>query len=82
MQTLAHQLVEKLWKHVLQLQDSEISNLISEPSRLLFDAVELGSLEFLIILIRSCRELIWNVDQNNRSLFHIAVNIVMRPSLI
>uniref|UniRef100_A0A2N9FGH4 PGG domain-containing protein n=1 Tax=Fagus sylvatica TaxID=28930 RepID=A0A2N9FGH4_FAGSY len=73
MRTLAHQLVEKLWEHVLQLQDSEISKLIREPSRLLFDAAESGSLEFLIILIRSYPDLIWKVDHNNRSLFHIAV---------
>ncbi|XP_050261997.1 ankyrin repeat-containing protein At5g02620-like isoform X11 [Quercus robur] len=73
MRTLAHQLVKKLWEHVLQQQDSEISKLIKKPSRLLFDAAELGSLEFLIILIRSYPDLIWKVDDNNRSLFHIAV---------
>jgi hypothetical protein len=65
MQTLANQLVEKLWEHVLQLQDSEISKLIREPSRLLFDAAESGSLEFLIILIRSYPDLLWKVYHNN-----------------
>ncbi|XP_050261947.1 ankyrin repeat-containing protein At5g02620-like isoform X4 [Quercus robur] len=73
MQTLAHQLVEKLWEHVLQLQDWEISKLIKTPSKLLFDAAELGNVEFLIILIRAYPDLIWKVDQNNRSLFHTAV---------
>ena len=73
MQTLAHQLVEKLWEHVLQLQDWEISKLIKTPSKLLFDAAELGNVEFLIILIRAYPDLIWKIDQNNRSLFHIAV---------
>ncbi|XP_065635646.1 ankyrin repeat-containing protein At5g02620 isoform X2 [Quercus suber] len=73
MQTLAHQLVKKLWKHVLELQDSDISKLIREPSRLLFDAAELGSLEFLIILIDAYPDLIWKIDHKNRSLFHIAV---------
>ena len=73
MRTLAHQLIEKLWEHVLQLQDSEISKLIREPSRLLSDATKSGSLEFLIILIRAYPDLIWKVDQNNRSLFHSAV---------
>ena len=73
MQTLAHQLVEKLWEHVLQLQDWEISKLIKTPSKLLFDAAELGNVEFLIILIRAYPDLIWKVDQNNRSLFHIAI---------
>ena len=73
MRTLAHRLVKKLWEHVLELQDSEISKLIREPSRLLFDAAELGSLEFLIILIDSYPDLIWKIDHKNRSLFHIAV---------
>jgi ankyrin repeat protein len=73
MQTLAHQLVEKLWLCVLHQQDLEISELIREPSKLLFDAAELGNLEFLIILIRSYPDLIWKVDKDNRSLFHIAV---------
>ncbi|KAL4614512.1 hypothetical protein ACB092_07G059200 [Castanea dentata] len=73
MRTLAHQLVKKLWEHVLELQDSDISRLIREPSRLLFDAAELGSLEFLIILIDSYPDLIWKIDHKNRSLFHIAV---------
>ncbi|XP_030942223.1 ankyrin repeat-containing protein ITN1-like isoform X2 [Quercus lobata] len=73
MQTLAHQLVEKFWEHVLQLQDWEISKLTKTPSELLFDAAELGNVEFLIILIRAYPDLIWKVDQNNRSLFHTAV---------
>ena len=73
MQTLAHQLVEKLWEHVLQLQDWEISKLIKTPSKLLFDAAELGNVEFLIILIRAYPDLIWKIDQNNRSLFHTTV---------
>ncbi|XP_050261991.1 ankyrin repeat-containing protein At5g02620-like isoform X6 [Quercus robur] len=73
MRTFAHRLVEKLWERVLQQQDSDITKLIKKPSRLLFDAAELGSLEFLIILIRSYPDLIWKVDDNNRSLFHIAV---------
>ena len=73
MRTLAHQLVKKLWEHVLQQQGLGISQLIKKPSRLLFDAAEEGSLEFLIILIRSYPDLIWTVDDNNRSLFHVAV---------
>ena len=63
MRTLAHQLVEKLWEHVLQQQDSVISELIREPSKLLFDAAELGNLEFLIILIRSYPDLLWKVGK-------------------
>ena len=64
MWTLAHQLVEKLWEHVLQLQDWEISKLIKTPLKLLFDAIELGNVEFLIILIRSYPDLLWKVGKN------------------
>ena len=63
MWTLAHQLVEKLWEHVLQLQDWDISKLIKTPSKLLFNATELGNVEFLIILIRSFPDLIWKVGK-------------------
>ena len=63
MWTLAHQLVEKLWEHVLQLQDWEISKLIKTPLKLLFDATELGNVEFLIILIRSYPDLLWKVGK-------------------
>ena len=63
MWTLAHQLVEKLWEHVLQLQDWEISKLIKTPSKLLFNAAELGNVEFLIILTRSYPDLIWKVGK-------------------
>ena len=63
MWTSAHQLVEKLWEHVLQLQDWEISKLIKTPSKLLFDAAELGNVEFLIILIHSYPDLLWKVGK-------------------
>ena len=63
MWTLAHQLVEKLWEHVLQLQDWEISKLIKTPLKLLFDDVELGNVEFLIILIHSYPDLLWKVGK-------------------
>uniref|UniRef100_A0A2N9FK05 PGG domain-containing protein n=1 Tax=Fagus sylvatica TaxID=28930 RepID=A0A2N9FK05_FAGSY len=51
-------------------REEQISLLLGTISA---DLYESGSLEFLIILIRSYPDLIWKVDHNNRSLFHIAV---------
>ncbi|CAL9246446.1 unnamed protein product [Arabidopsis halleri] len=65
--TLAHRLVEKLWYLVLPTE-----NFIELFSGLLFDAAELGNVEFLVILIRSYVDLLWIVDNNNRTLFHVA----------
>ncbi|KAG7994900.1 hypothetical protein I3843_01G082000 [Carya illinoinensis] len=41
--------------------------------KLLVEATEVGNLEFLVILIRSYPDLIWQVDKEYGSLFHVAV---------
>ncbi|OAP06312.1 hypothetical protein AXX17_AT3G48470 [Arabidopsis thaliana] len=65
--------------HLLARKTSAIShksqlNLFQQvaSSWLLFDAAELGNVEFLVILIRSHLDLLWIVDNNNRTLFHVA----------
>ncbi|CAN6684843.1 unnamed protein product [Malus baccata var. baccata] len=74
MHTQAIELVKQLWKKVLTLEnDSKISDLIRAPSRLLFSAAELGNIDFLIILMRTYPNLIWKVDEQNRSIIHTAV---------
>ncbi|KAL6227730.1 hypothetical protein ACLB2K_001687 [Fragaria x ananassa] len=71
---LATELVKQLWTKILTLEnDCKIGDYIKKPSRLLFTAAELGNLDFLIILMRSYPNLIWKVDDQNRSIFHIAV---------
>ncbi|KAL1225867.1 Ankyrin repeat-containing protein ITN1 [Cardamine amara subsp. amara] len=72
MRTCAHQLVEELWNVIVPLPVNEVSILLGSPSRLLFDAAQSGSVELLVILFRSYPDLIWKVDDKNRSLFHIA----------
>ncbi|KAL8093773.1 uncharacterized protein LOC141688810 [Apium graveolens] len=42
-------------------------------SRLLFVAAALGNTKFLIELLRLCPELIWKIDDNDRTIFHVAV---------
>ena len=69
----AVELVKRLWDQVLLLDDSKISEFIRTPSRLLFTAAELGIMEFVTVLIRSYPDLIWKVDDQSRSIFHVAV---------
>ncbi|GFS44997.1 similar to LOW protein: ankyrin repeat protein [Actinidia rufa] len=51
----------------------KLVNLSGTPSRLLFTAAELGIVEFVTLLIRSYPDLIWKVDDQSRSIFHVAV---------
>ncbi|XP_021719643.1 ankyrin repeat-containing protein ITN1-like [Chenopodium quinoa] len=70
---LALQLTQNLWGEVIKLKEEDISNLIGYPWRLLFVAAKLGKVEFLTTLIRSYPDLIWKVDENRRTIFHIAI---------
>jgi hypothetical protein len=73
MHILAHELVELLWREVLVLPKNQFADLLDRHSTFLFEAAELGTVEFLIILIRSYPDLIWKVNKKKRSIFHIAV---------
>ncbi|XP_059634155.1 ankyrin repeat-containing protein NPR4-like [Cornus florida] len=69
----ALKLLKCLWEQVLLLDDSHMGDLLKSPSRPLFVAVEFGNFDFIIELIRSYPDLIWIVDEQSRSIFHIAV---------
>ncbi|CAA2964728.1 ankyrin repeat-containing ITN1-like isoform X1 [Olea europaea subsp. europaea] len=74
MQSQVLELVECLWKQVIfLLDDSEIAKLLRSPSRPLFIAAEFGNFQFIRELILSYPDLIWKVDEQSRSIFHIAV---------
>ncbi|KAM0003904.1 putative ankyrin repeat-containing domain, PGG domain, ankyrin repeat-containing domain superfamily [Helianthus debilis subsp. tardiflorus] len=45
----------------------------THSSRVLFIAAEMGNTNFLVELIRRYPDLIWKVDDNNQSIFHVAV---------
>ncbi|KAK9681621.1 hypothetical protein RND81_10G015700 [Saponaria officinalis] len=70
---VALELVQRLWNEVVKHEDEDISHLIGYPWRLLFVAAKLGKVEFLTVLIRSYPDLIWKVDENRCSIFHIAI---------
>ncbi|KAE8652658.1 ankyrin repeat-containing protein NPR4 isoform X2 [Cucumis sativus] len=75
MQTLAHQVVDRLWNFFIgNLSTLEMNeDFLKTLSVLLKDAARVGNVEFLIILIRSYPDLIWISDENNKSIFHVAV---------
>ncbi|KAJ6741921.1 CASKIN [Salix viminalis] len=66
-------LIQYLWERVVLLDDATISHQIGEPWPLIFTAAERGNLDFLTILIRLYPDLIFKVDQNTYSIFHIAI---------
>ncbi|KAJ6408126.1 hypothetical protein OIU84_011434 [Salix udensis] len=66
-------LIRYLWEQVILLDDETISCQIGKPWPLIFTAAERGNLEFLTILIRMYPDLIFKVDQNTYSIFHIAI---------
>lgn len=70
MQTLVRQLVEGLWREVRLLRGKQFSDHVKI---FLFEAAKMGNVELLIIVIRSYPDLIWRIDAERRSIFHIAV---------
>ncbi|KAI8000787.1 Ankyrin repeat-containing protein ITN1 [Camellia lanceoleosa] len=73
MQTLALKLTNSLIKNIFDLHDLDITNIIKEAPKLLFAAAYSGNTEFLIRLLRSFPDLIWQSDQENQTIFHVAV---------
>ncbi|KAK9181460.1 hypothetical protein WN944_024597 [Citrus x changshan-huyou] len=70
----ALKLVESLWEQVILLREPDISKLIKEPTRIIFDAANHGNVQFLSILIREYPDLMWKCDENRYTIFHIAVS--------
>ena len=70
MRTYAHQLVEELWK-----PSSPYLLIIHDQMTLLVEAAKVGNVEFLIIIIRSFPDLLWQLidEEYGISLFHIAI---------
>lgn len=46
---------------------------IREPSHVIFHAAEVGNFKFLVELLNTYPDLMWEVDNRNRSIIHIAV---------
>jgi ankyrin repeat protein len=72
MKTITHQLVEELW-NMVRTQDKQFSSNLAKYRTLIFEAAKVGNAGFLIILIHYYPDLIWQLDEDNMSLFHIAI---------
>ncbi|KAL2474103.1 Ankyrin repeat family protein [Forsythia ovata] len=72
MQRQASQLVKGLWEQILTLPDTEILQLIQE-TQIFHDAAKIGNIEFLTLLTHSYPDLMWKVNSNGCSIFHVAV---------
>ncbi|XP_059440291.1 ankyrin repeat-containing protein ITN1-like isoform X2 [Corylus avellana] len=71
--TLAHQLVEIFLKRDGIKDDLSSPELVDKYMALIFEAVKVGNVGFLIVLSRSYPSLIWQQDKNNMSIFHTAI---------
>ncbi|XP_062094517.1 ankyrin repeat-containing protein ITN1-like isoform X2 [Humulus lupulus] len=72
-QSKAAELVKFLWDHILLQGHDKAIDLISKPTKLLFEATKVGNFEFLAALIGSYPDLIWETDSQNQTIIHIAV---------
>ncbi|KAL2524771.1 Ankyrin repeat family protein [Abeliophyllum distichum] len=68
----AGQLVKRLWELILTLPDEDFLKIIEETP-ILTDAAKIGNVEFLTLLTHSYPDLIWKINSDNYSIFHIAV---------
>ncbi|KAK4564350.1 hypothetical protein RGQ29_006427 [Quercus rubra] len=73
MPILDRDLIERIWEQVLQRSDDEILDLIRRPSGVLFDAALSGNVEFLALLLCKYPDLLWEVNEKEQSVFHVAV---------
>lgn len=69
----AAKLLEHIWEGVSALDGVAMGELLRELSRALFTAAELGNSGFLTVLIHLHPVLLWKVDDQKQSIFHVAV---------
>ncbi|XP_063945559.1 ankyrin repeat-containing protein NPR4-like isoform X3 [Daucus carota subsp. sativus] len=68
-----------IWREVAKLEHDDMLNIIRVPSetgdkcQLLFVAAALGNTRFLVELLRLSPELLWKKDNNEHTIFHVAV---------
>ncbi|KAK1562831.1 hypothetical protein Q3G72_017709 [Acer saccharum] len=73
MSNQALELVNNCLERAIETQKMDIGELIRKPSNLLFDAAKSGNFEFLAKLVRSYPDLVHLLDEQERSIFHIAI---------
>ncbi|XP_062114709.1 uncharacterized protein LOC133825831 [Humulus lupulus] len=75
MDTQALRLVRGIWREVILHNYGDqnvLRKTIDTPSKLLFDAAQCGNSEFLFEILRSCPDLVWEANEDNQTIFHVA----------
>ncbi|XP_044497643.1 ankyrin repeat-containing protein ITN1-like [Mangifera indica] len=70
---LAFEIVRCLWKQVMLMDDSQILEIVRKPHSLMLEAAKQGNLRFLMIIICSYPDLVYEVDENQHTIYHFAV---------
>ncbi|XP_044497496.1 uncharacterized protein LOC123219552 [Mangifera indica] len=68
----AFEIVRCLWKQVMLLDESQILEIVRKPHSLVLEAAKQGNPRFLMIIILSYPDLVYEVDENNHTIFHFA----------
>ncbi|KAJ0637709.1 putative ankyrin repeat-containing domain superfamily [Helianthus annuus] len=73
------QLLRKIWKRIMEMHWDHIHDLLNGKEgiysrRVLFVAAEMGNTEFLVEIISQCPDLMWTVNDNMQTIFHVAVS--------
>ncbi|KAK1570418.1 hypothetical protein Q3G72_001652 [Acer saccharum] len=71
--SLALMFAKYLWQVVTNKRNVDIKELIRHPSNLLFDATRMGNLPLLGLFIRLYPDMVFELDENKRTIFHIAI---------
>ncbi|KAL6288530.1 hypothetical protein ACE6H2_006040 [Prunus campanulata] len=66
-------LVKQLWHEVARHGKSKVIDVLTSPSHLLFDAMEIGNCKFVAQLIHECPGLIWEINSKGWTIIHAAV---------
>ncbi|KAK1549116.1 hypothetical protein Q3G72_029595 [Acer saccharum] len=71
--SLALMFAKYLWQVVTNKQNVDIKELIRHPSNLLFDVARMGNFPLLAEFIRLYPDMVFELDKNKRTIFHIAI---------
>ncbi|CAL2237168.1 unnamed protein product [Prunus armeniaca] len=66
-------LVKQLWLEVARHGKEKLIDVLTSPSHLLFDAMEIGNCEFVAQLIYECPGLVWERNRKGWTIIHAAV---------
>ena len=66
-------LIRRIWDKFLTLDDSEMMEVMREPSQVTIIAAEVGNFEFLSVIMSTYPNLLWELSNKGQRIIHIAV---------